>query len=230
MNSVQIGATLIALALDMVRVYYKVNGLPDLNLHFSAASMTNPKHQNKIFQELLNQIVVLHNNSITASDTSELLSRLMTASLHMSNSDRVWTSQVLEMHKVDFTQIVNQDAKVFSKLNLGQEMLPHVVATRVVTPSPEAPFMSVLSQPLNAVIASNDSNEIVFDEQLQTFTALPTLTEEQWRRLVAKINGLGVAGLEGLEGVEASAELTDLEKVSLILMEDRVHRWRMTRE
>jgi hypothetical protein len=67
------------------------------------------------------------------------------------------------------------------------------------TDMPMSPMMSVLTLLPGTDLEDNVDNEIVFDEARQTFTALPSLTYEQYEAMVGRLQSPGVSQLKGLE-------------------------------
>ena len=65
MEETQVFSICIALALDLVRIYIKLQSLPELDLTFTQEDMTDVKSQPQIFKALCEQVVTLHNRITT---------------------------------------------------------------------------------------------------------------------------------------------------------------------
>jgi hypothetical protein len=209
MNQVQVYANCIALALDLVRIYIKASGLPDLPFQFRADSMTDIQSQKKIFQILLEQIVMLHSHVVTPFDKSELIHRLLMSALQQPPEVRENLSRLAKQH-VSVQEAFQRSLEVQWDANTFDS----IQATRLETPGPQEAGgmegMSVLTQLPGARFEENGENEIVFNEVTQTFTALPSLTWDQYTVIVQKLEE------QGLES------LSSLEKISVLLAIDRV--------
>jgi len=200
MNQVQVNALCIALALDVVRIYIRASGLPDLPFQFKAKSMTEVKSQKKIFQVLLEQIVTVHDHVYTAYDEAELITRLLMSSLEQPAEVQHTLSQLATQHRSAQAALLRASTYEGREDDFNLLAAKKIVNTPMSpTDMPMSPMMSVLTLSPGTDLEDNVDNEIVFDEARQTFTALPSLTYEQYEAMAGRLQSPGVSQLKGLE-------------------------------
>lgn len=212
MEETQVFSICIALALDLVRIYIKLQGLPELELTFTQEDMTDVKSQPQIFKALCEQVVTLHNRITTETDTTELMHRLLYSSFNLPLKELETINQALHTH--DLGELVNLN-NLFSNLEfkppkflivkkeLNFEMLMAIEPKKMLRNAIPTLGMSVLSEPNMENVTLNVKGVTKYDERNQTFTALPGIEMDEY------------------DGLVESPELTDLDLASLFLCTDR---------
>lgn len=175
---------------------------------FKADSMTDVKSQKKIFQVLLEQIVTVHDHVYTAYDEAELVTRLLMSSLQQPPDLLQALSQLAKQHRSA------QAALLRASTYEGSEDDFDSISAKKLVDAPLSPTdmpMSVLTRLPGTDIEDNVDHKIVFDEARQTFTALPSLTIEQYEDMLRRLQSSDVSQLKGLE------------LASVLLIMDKLH-------